>query len=149
MIEYGKKLTKDGQWGIELPATISGYWIYQALALQNGQRNLMSDDGKEVYFNSDEAKEALQYWVDLTNKHKVMPEGVLDWNTVPTDFIEGKTAMMLSTTGNLTNVKNNADFEFGVAFLPGNERLATPTGGGNFYIFKDIPKKDNLLFRIY
>ena len=144
VIDYGKKLTKEGQWGIELPATVSGYWIYQALALQNGQQNLMSDDGKEVYFNSDAAKGALQHWVDLTEKHEVMPGGVLEWNTVPTDFIEGKTAMMLSTTGNLTNVKNNANFEFGVAFLPGNERLATPTGGGNFYIFKDISEERQL-----
>ncbi|MEK3934933.1 extracellular solute-binding protein [Sporosarcina sp. FSL W7-1349] len=144
VIDYGKKLTKEGQWGIELPATVSGYWIYQALALQNGQQNLMSDDGKEVYFNSEAAKGALQYWVDLTKEHQVMPEGVLEWNTVPTDFIEGKTAMMLSTTGNLTNVKNNADFEFGVAFLPGNERFATPTGGGNFHIFKDISEERQL-----
>lgn len=144
VIEYGKQLTKDGKWGIELPATISGYWIYQALALQNGDGNLMSDDGKEVYFNTEEAKGALQYWIDLSKKHKIMPDGVLDWNTVPTDFIEGKTAMMLSTTGNLTNVKNNANFEFGVAFLPGKERLATPTGGGNFYIFKDIPEERQL-----
>ncbi|BAQ10657.1 probable glycerol-3-phosphate abc transporter substrate binding protein [Bacillus sp. OxB-1] len=144
VIDYGKKLTKEGQWGIELPATVSGYWIYQALALQNGQQNLMSDDGKEVYFNSEAAKGALQYWVDLTKEHQVMPEGVLEWNTVPTDFIEGKTAMMLSTTGNLTNVKNNADFEFGIAFLPGNERFATPTGGGNFHIFKDISEERQL-----
>lgn len=141
VIEYGKKLTKDGQWGIELPATVSGYWIYQALYLQNSENNMMSEDGKEVYLNTDEAKEALQYWVDLINEHKVMPEGVLDWSTVPTDFIEGKTAMMLTTTGNLTNVKNNANFDFGVAFLPGNERVATPTGGGNFYIFKDTSEE--------
>ncbi|RST77344.1 ABC transporter substrate-binding protein [Siminovitchia acidinfaciens] len=144
VVDYGKKLSTDGKWGIELPATISGYWIYQALALQAGEGNLMSDDGKEVYFNSDAAKEALHYWVDLSKKHKVMPEGVLDWNTVPADFIEGKTAMMLSTTGNLTNVKNNADFEFGVAYLPENERAATPTGGGNFYIFKDISEERQL-----
>ncbi|TXL66792.1 ABC transporter substrate-binding protein [Cerasibacillus terrae] len=144
VVDYGEKLTKDGQWGIELPATISGYWIYQALALQNGDGNLMSDDGKEVYFDTKEAKDALQYWIDLSTKHQIMPEGVLDWTTVPTDFIEGKTAMMLSTTGNLTNVKNNANFEFGVAFLPGNERLATPTGGGNFYIFKDISEERQL-----
>lgn len=144
VVDFGEKLTNDEQWGIELPATISGYWIYQALALQNGEGNLMSDDGKEVYFDSEAAKGALQYWIDLSKKHKIMPEGVLDWNTVPTDFIEGKTAMMLSTTGNLTNVKNNSDFEFGVAFLPGNERLATPTGGGNFYIFKDIEEERQL-----
>lgn len=144
IIEYGKKLTKDGQWGIELPSTISDYWIYQALVLQNGDGNLMSDDGKEVYFDTEAAKGAMQFWVDLAQVHKVMPEGVLDWNTVPQDFIEGKTAMMYTTTGNLTNVRNNANFDFGVAYLPKSERFATPTGGGNFYIFKDISEDRQL-----
>src|SRR5690625_3766346 len=76
VVDYGEKLTNDDQWGIELPATISGYWIYQALALQNGDGNLMSDDGKEVYFDSEAAKGALQYWIDLSEKHQIMPEGV-------------------------------------------------------------------------
>ncbi len=44
--------------------------------------------------------------------------------------------MMWTTTGNLTNVKNNAKFEFGVAMLPAGKRRGSPTGGGNFYIFK-------------
>src|SRR5262249_32045144 len=48
----------------------------------------------------------------------------------------GKTAMMWPTTGNLTNVKNNAKFEFGVAMLPAGKRRGSPTGGGNFHIFK-------------
>jgi sn-glycerol 3-phosphate transport system substrate-binding protein len=43
---------------------------------------------------------------------------------------------MWHSTGNLTAVKNNATFEFGVAMLPANKRRGTPTGGGNFYIFK-------------
>lgn len=37
---------------------------------------------------------------------------------------------------NLTAVKDNADFDFGVAMLPASKRRGTPTGGGNFYIFK-------------
>ncbi len=65
-----------------------------------------------------------------------MPEGTIEWASVPTDFIEGKTAMMYHTTGNLTNVKNNAKFDFGVAMLPAKETRGSPTGGGNFYIFK-------------
>ena len=44
--------------------------------------------------------------------------------------------MMWTTTGNLTNVKNNAKFDFGVAMLPANKRRGSPTGGGNFYVFK-------------
>ena len=33
-------------------------------------------------------------------------------------------------------VKKKAKFDFGVAMLPANKRRGTPTGGGNFYIFK-------------
>ena len=33
-------------------------------------------------------------------------------------------------------VKKNAKFDFGVAMLPAKKRRGTPTGGGNFYIFK-------------
>lgn len=127
-----------------MPSNISDYWIYQALVLQNGDGNLMSDDGKTVYFNSEAAKGAMQFWIDLTYEHNIMPKGVLDWNTVPQDFIEEKTAMMYTTTGNLTNVRNNANFDFGVAYLPKNERFSTPTGGGNFYTFKDIPEERQL-----
>ena len=43
---------------------------------------------------------------------------------------------MWHSTGNLTVVKKNAKFDFGVAMLPANKRRGTPTGGGNFYIFK-------------
>jgi sn-glycerol 3-phosphate transport system substrate-binding protein len=45
-------------------------------------------------------------------------------------------AMMWTTTGNLTNIRNNAKFDFGVAMLPANKRRGSPTGGGNFYLFK-------------
>jgi sn-glycerol 3-phosphate transport system substrate-binding protein len=50
--------------------------------------------------------------------------------------------MMWHSTGNLTAVKNNADFDFGVAMLPKKERLGSPTGGGNFYIFKDATDEE-------
>jgi hypothetical protein len=61
---------------------------------------------------------ALQYWRDLGAKYKVMPEGTVEWGTLRQAFTEGKTAMMWHTTGNLTAVKDNAKFPFGVAMLP-------------------------------
>ena len=64
------------------------------------------------------------------------PEGIVEWGTTPKDFFERKVAMMWTTTGNLTNVKANAKFDFGVAMLPANKQRGSPTGGGNFYIFK-------------
>jgi sn-glycerol 3-phosphate transport system substrate-binding protein len=43
---------------------------------------------------------------------------------------------MWHTTGNLTAVKTSAKFPFGVAMLPASKQRGSPTGGGNFYLFK-------------
>ena len=86
--------------------------------------------------------EALQYWVDLSQKHKVHPPGIVEWGTTPRDFFEKKCAMMWTTTGNLTNVRSNAKFPFGVAMLPANKRRGSPTGGGNFYLSKKVSKAE-------
>ena len=139
--EFAKKLTKRDasgkvtQWGMQIPSTGFPYWLFQALVIENGV-NLANQAGTAVYYDKPEVIAALQYWVDLVKKDKVHPEGIVDWGTTPKDFFERKVAMMWTTTGNLTNVKNNAKFDFGVAMLPANKQRGSPTGGGNFYIFK-------------
>ena len=135
-----KLVKKDGsgnttRWGVEIPTTGYAYWMLQALAIENGQK-LMNEAGNEVYLTAPKTVAALDYWVDLSRKHNVMPTGSIDWATLRTDFLEGKTAMMWHTTGNLTAVKDGAKFNFGVAMLPAKERRGSPTGGGSFYIFK-------------
>jgi sn-glycerol 3-phosphate transport system substrate-binding protein len=141
MAEYAQKLTKRDasgkvtQWGVQIPASGFPYWLFQGLTTENGVQ-LMNSAGTETYYDKPAVVEALQYWMDLTSKYKVHPEGIVEWGTTPKDFFERKVAMMWTTTGNLTNVKNNAKFDFGVAMLPANKRRGSPTGGGNFYIFK-------------
>jgi len=141
MLAYAQKLTKHDasgnvtQWGVQIPSSGFPYWLFQGLTTPNGVE-LMNAAGTETYFDKPEVIEALQYWVDLGRKHKVMPSGVVEWGTTPKDFFEKKIAMMWTTTGNLTNVKNNAKFDFGVAMLPEKKRRGSPTGGGNFYVFK-------------
>ena len=76
----------------------------------------------------------MQYWIDLSQKQKVHPPGIVEWGTTPKDFFEKKCAIMWTTTGNLTNVRTNAKFPFGVSMLPAGKRRGSPTGGGNFYI---------------
>jgi sn-glycerol 3-phosphate transport system substrate-binding protein len=87
---------------------------------------MMNAAGTETYFDKPEVIEALTYWVDLGRKHKVMSPGVVEWGTTPKDFFEKKAAMIWTTTGNLTNVKTNAKFDFGVAMLPESKRAARP-----------------------
>jgi sn-glycerol 3-phosphate transport system substrate-binding protein len=137
LVAAGKKLTKsDGsQWGVMIPSTGYPYWMFGALTMQNGQV-LMNGDGNATFYDHPDVIGALQYWKDLGSKHKVMPSGTIEWGTLRQNFLEGKTAIMWHSTGNLTAVKKNAGFDFGVAMLPASKRRGTPTGGGNFYIFK-------------
>jgi sn-glycerol 3-phosphate transport system substrate-binding protein len=146
MLDYAQKLTRRDasgnttQWGVQIPSSGFPYWLFQGLTTPNGVE-LMNAAGTETYFDKPEVIEALAFWVDLGRKYKVMPTGVIEWGTTPKDFFEKKIAMMWTTTGNLTNVKNNAKFDFGVAMLPAAKRRGSPTGGGNFYVFKKATKE--------
>jgi len=141
LVEMGKALTTDDRWGLMIPSTGYPYWMFQALAIQNGME-LMSDDGLTTYFDHPAVVETLEFWRALSTEHGIMPAGTIEWGTLRQAFLEGETAMMWHSTGNLTAVKTGAGFDFGVAMLPGKERLGSPTGGGNFYIFKDASDEE-------
>ncbi|HEV8471717.1 MAG TPA: ABC transporter substrate-binding protein [Methylomirabilota bacterium] len=143
-VEFAKRLVKRDaggnvtRWGVQVPSSGFPYWLFQGFTTQNDVL-LMNEAGTQTFYDDPKVIEALQYWVDLSAKHKVMAPGVIEWGTTPKDFFERKTAMMWTTTGNLTNVRNNAKFEFGVAMLPAGRHRGSPTGGGNFYVFKKAP----------
>ncbi|WP_394547491.1 ABC transporter substrate-binding protein [Pantoea ananatis] len=141
VVDFGKKLVvKDGQnvsqWGIEIPTTPNGYWVFQGFAATNGA-HLDNGKGTAVYFNTPGNIETLQWLTDLGQKEGVSPKGAVAWGTTPQDFLSGKTAMMVTTTGNLSVVRKNATFPFGVAMLPQKTQRGSPTGGGNLYVFKN------------
>jgi sn-glycerol 3-phosphate transport system substrate-binding protein len=141
MTQMAAKLVKKDasgnvqRWGVMVPSTGYAYWMFQALARENGQ-DLMNKDGNITNYAHPDVIAALQYWRDLGATHKVMPEGTVEWGTLRQAFTEGKTAIMWHTTGNLTAVKDSAKFPFGVAMLPASKQRGSPTGGGNWYIFK-------------
>jgi sn-glycerol 3-phosphate transport system substrate-binding protein len=143
-VTFAQKLTKldqskgASQWGIQVPSSGFPYWLFQGFATQAGTV-LMNEEGNRTFYDRAEVVEALTYWVDLSRKHKVHPTGIVEWGTTPKDFFEKQAAMIWTTTGNLTNVRNNAKFPFGVAMLPAGKRRGSPTGGGNFYISRKAP----------
>ena len=147
MVAFAKKLTRTDasgnvtQWGVKIPSSGFPYWLFQGLTTPNGAI-LMNEAGNQTFYDKPEVVEALQYWVDLSAKHKVMPGGVIEWGTTPKDFFEKKAAMIWTTTGNLTNIRANAGFPFGVAMLPEKKRRGSPTGGGNFYVFKNTSPEE-------
>lgn len=140
-ISMGQKLTKKDasgnvtQWGIQVPSSGFPYWLFQGFSTQNNGI-LANAEGTQVKYDDPNVIEALTYWVDLSKKYGIHPPGVVEWGTTPRDFMEKKVAMIWTTTGNLTNIRTNAKFDFGVAMLPEGKRRGSPTGGGNFFIFK-------------
>ncbi len=142
MVEMGKKLTlRDAsgnvtQWGVRIPSSGFPSWLFTGLVAANGQDGLANDAGTEVMFDTPAVVGALEYLVSLSKDHGVMEPGIIEWGATPRAFFEGQAAMIWTTTGNLTNIRKNAPFPFGVAMLPAKVRRGAPTGGGNFYLFK-------------
>ncbi len=141
LVQDAEKLTirdasgKVTQWGVRIPTAGFPYWLYQGLAIPAGA-TLASADGTKVHFDTPQAVEAAQFMLDLTTKYKVMEPGTLDWGATPKAFFTGNAAIIWTTTGNLTNITQNAPFPFGVGFLPAKKTFGAPTGGGNWYLFK-------------
>lgn len=143
--DYAVKLTvrdpKTGdvkQWGV----TISGGWndwLFEAFVRQNGSW-LISPDGLKANFNSKEAIEALDFWVELKHRLKVGPPHST-WGSTPPDFVGGRTAMLYHSTGILTFLKKSAKFDFGVAFMPKKKTFGAEVGGANLMIAKKISKE--------
>ncbi|MCX8119169.1 MAG: ABC transporter substrate-binding protein [Desulfobacterota bacterium] len=137
--DYATKLNiKDKQWGV----TISGGWndwLFEAFVRQNGSY-LISPDGKRANFDSKEAIEALDFWVELKHRLKVGPPHST-WGSTPPDFVGGRTAMLYHSTGILTFLKRSAKFDFGVAFMPMKKTYGAAVGGANLMIAKKISKE--------
>lgn len=148
LVSFGQKLTKKDsagnvkQWGLRIPSAGFPYWLFQGLVATNGTSLTTDNTGTTVNFDDERVIEALQFQYDLAHTHGVMAKGGIEWGATVPAFFEGESAMIWTTTGNLTNVKENAPFKFGVSMLPANVRRGAPTGGGNFYIFKGAEKPE-------
>src|SRR5687768_12339013 len=94
MTQMASKLTKRDasgnvqRWGVMVPSTGYAYWMFQAFARTNGQ-DLMNPEGNRTNFAHPDVVGALQYWVELGRRQKVMPEGTVEWGTLRQDFVEG------------------------------------------------------------
>lgn len=136
-----KLVKRDSQgrvtrWGVKLASDLgNAQWTFGALAWQAGHV-LMNQAGNEVYFNHPKSIEALTFWRSLAFDLKVTPDGLTNWSALSADFLEGNSAIIQHTTGNLTNVRTKARFPFSVGGLPGKDGVRTVVGGGNLYFFK-------------
>lgn len=143
LLETGAKLTaknEDGtvaHWGVMI-SNNSG-WAQQSMCISASpdNSNVFNVNGTEVYFNTDAVKKALQFSLDLAAAG-ASPEGVIDEGTMPATFIEGAVSMIAVSSGNLTNINDSVDFDYGVCLMPAcaTEHGASIGGGGDLYMIK-------------
>jgi len=156
LIEVAQALTTEDRWGLMVPvAGIFPSWMFQSFAYAYGQP-IVELDPTQVFFNDENVVEALDFVTRLgmpveDGGYGVGPMGGSAWGETPEAFTSGNAAMIYHTTGSLTNILENADFEVGVAFTPSGPAsedgtgYGTPTGGGNLYIFDDGTKSEEEL----
>ncbi|MGZ0148684.1 ABC transporter substrate-binding protein [Kribbella sp. WER1] len=126
---------KKVQWGVHFPTVI---WQFQGLAMEAGQ-DLNGSDLSHVAFNTSAAIKGLSWLVDLATKYKVSPQGVIDAVSAPAAFSGGKVGYLYNSSGGLTSILQQSKFKVGTAFMPKDQKYGAPTGGGNLYVFKNIP----------
>jgi sn-glycerol 3-phosphate transport system substrate-binding protein len=148
LADVAEKLTKRDasgrvtRWGFKLAGDLgNAQWTFGALAWQAGHI-LMNEAGNEVYFDNPKAIAAMAFWRSLSADKHATPDGVSAWPQLSPDFLQGNAAIIQHTTGNLTNVRDKAQFPFGVAGLPGMNAPRTVVGGGNIYFFKAAPEPE-------
>lgn len=113
--------------------------------LWNAGGDVFGKDGK-LALDSPQAVEALRFWCDLKNKHKVVPTGVMS-NEMDENrelFGSGRVAMTMSGAWELTRFdKMQVKGKYGVFEYPrrrpDDPPASTFLGVGVFYVFKGSP----------
>ncbi|MCG7525540.1 sugar ABC transporter substrate-binding protein [Streptomyces sp. OfavH-34-F] len=121
VIAAGKKLRKDGKWGIGVEGSNLSNNIHQVFVLgkQNGA-DFFTADGK-ADFTSDAAVTAVKQYVDLMATHKIVAPGNAEYsqNQSLSDFSKDKTGMVLWQSASATfKSQGMNDDEWGVVPAP-------------------------------
>jgi sn-glycerol 3-phosphate transport system substrate-binding protein len=123
------------RWGLMFPGTYDYLgWITSGLAMSNGGEYYNPGYGGEVYYNKPTTVGAVRLIDAFIHKWHVMPEGVTDANAVTTAFFQGRTAMMVLSTGSLSFVRENMKTPYRTAFMPRALVNAAPIGGASLII---------------
>jgi sn-glycerol 3-phosphate transport system substrate-binding protein len=137
-----RKLAKhDGsqttRYGLMFPGTYDYLgWITSALTMANGGQYYNPDYGGEVYYTAPSTLGAVRFIDAMVHQWHVMPDSVTDANAVTTAFFQGRTAMMVLSTGSLGFVRDNMKTPYRVAFLPRSLVNAAPIGGASLIVPK-------------
>ncbi len=152
LAETGKRLSRDGTWGLGAEGSNLSNNIHQVfvLAKQHGA-DFFTADGR-ADFTSDGAVAAVKQYIDLMAKDKIIAPGNAEYaqNQSLSDFAKDKTAMVLWQTASATFEAQGMDEdEWGVAPAPVQSGKPGPgkatnsmVAGINMAVFKNTKNID-------
>ncbi|MFJ5260335.1 ABC transporter substrate-binding protein [Streptomyces sp. NPDC088387] len=152
LVAAGKKLSKDGKWGIGVEGSNPAENIHHAVVFAKQQgAEFFTPDGKPD-FTSDGVVAGVKQFVDLMAKDKIIAPGNAEYaqNQSVSDFATGKTGMLLwqSASANLTSQGMNAD-DYGIVPVPvqsgtpgADAQVNSMVMGINLAVFKNTDNVD-------
>jgi sn-glycerol 3-phosphate transport system substrate-binding protein len=146
LAEVASRLTRregsgEVRWGFEVPVS---WWYWVAMVGQAG--GSLVDPGGRVTLGGDAGERALAFWQRLVHRDRVMrpPPGrdYQAWQSTNESFIQGRIAMMWSSTAFVRYLEDTARFPVLAAALPGDVRRSVPTGGSAFVLMRSAPEEE-------
>lgn len=140
-----RRLTRRGadgevRWGFEVPIS---WWYWVAMVGQAGG-TLVEADGR-VSLGGDAGERAIRFWQRLVRERSMRPPPGRDyqaWQSSNESFLQGRVAMMWSSTAHVRYLENNARFPVVAAPLPRDVRASVPTGGTMFVLLRAAPDEE-------
>ncbi|MFC0189708.1 ABC transporter substrate-binding protein [Fictibacillus aquaticus] len=130
-LEVSKKLTTEKTKGLTMHMDLGvGEWFTymgSVFVWSNGGDLLNEDRTKaDGYLNGKESVEALEY------VQKLFKEKVVSMSNGPTDFEEGRAAMMLGGVWLIPGFEEYKDLDWGITYFPYAKEKASPSGSWAF-----------------
>jgi sn-glycerol 3-phosphate transport system substrate-binding protein len=145
LVDAAHKLTQrtssgELRWGFEVPIS---WWYWVAMVGQAGGR-LIEPDGR-VSLGGAAGEEAIRFWQRLVRERVMRPPPGRDyqaWQSSNESFLQGRIAMMWSSTAYVRYLEDNARFPVVSTPLPRHARASVPTGGTMFVLLRSAPEEE-------
>lgn len=138
-IEAAKTLSKpeEDRWCMMMPSNYDhNGWLEQPLSMVSAGSFYNTAYPGEIFYDHASTKAALKFWRDMAPAHKAMPTGVNNSKAVSTAFFAGKSSMIVLSTRALSFARDNAEFDYDIAFMPSNVHTSVPIGGASLVSFR-------------
>ncbi|MEE6261735.1 ABC transporter substrate-binding protein [Plantactinospora sonchi] len=155
LVETGKKLTKDGRWGLAVEAANPSENAHHAFTFGQQWGGEWFDQAGKPTFDTPQNVAAVKRYIDLMAVDKVVNPSNAEYaqNQSVADFANRKAAMLLwQAAGNNFKAQGMSPDEWGVAPVPfpaatppGGKRINSMVAGINIAVFKHTENKDGAL----